>query len=115
VATDARRGEVYVQLFDEDCREERTPPLVLPISEAARLGDHAPLIVAGSGAEAVAAAARRLGRSAAAVLPELLPDARALARIAPRLTVTKGPLQPLYLRPPDAKPQSGKSLPRAEP
>jgi tRNA threonylcarbamoyladenosine biosynthesis protein TsaB len=115
VAVDARRGEVYVQLFGADGREELTPPGILPVADAARLGGSAPLIVAGSGAEALAAEAMRTGRRVLAVLPDLLPDACALARIVPRLAAEQGLLQPLYLRPPDAKPQAAKSLPRVEP
>jgi tRNA threonylcarbamoyladenosine biosynthesis protein TsaB len=113
VAVDARRGEVYAQLFDRSGRDERSAPLLLTIEDASKLGEPAPLIVVGSGALAVAAAARSNGRRAQGYLPELLPDARALARIAAALVATQEPLQPLYLRPPDAKPQTGKSIARA--
>jgi tRNA threonylcarbamoyladenosine biosynthesis protein TsaB len=45
----------------------------------------------------------------------LLPEATALARIAACLPATQAPPQPLYLRAPDAKPQDGKAIARAEP
>lgn len=113
IAVDARRGEVYAQLFDAAGREEKSPPLLLTIEDAARLGGTTPLLIAGSGAEAVAAATKVSGRQARACLPGLLPEATALARIAAALAPVSGPLQPLYLRPPDAKPQDGKSIARA--
>jgi hypothetical protein len=46
------------------------------------------------------------------MLVDLQPDARALAAIAADL-VPDPPLRPLYLRPPDVKPQADRSLPRA--
>jgi tRNA threonylcarbamoyladenosine biosynthesis protein TsaB len=115
IAVDARRGEVYVQLFDIKGHEPKSPPRLLPIKDAALLSGKVPLLIAGSGAAAVAAAAARNGRVAVACLPRLLPDAKALARIAAGLAVTDAALQPLYLRVPDAKPQDGKSIARAEP
>lgn len=119
IAVDVRRGEVYAQLFDLAGLEAKSQPRLLAIDDAARLDARldaaTPLLIAGSGAEAVAAAARGNGRRTAAMLPDLLPDATALARIAARLVATHTPLQPLYLRPPDAKPQAGKPIARAEP
>jgi len=113
IAVDARRGEVYVQLFGGSDCEAKSPPMLIPIAEAAQLGDGGPLRIAGSGAMAVAAAAASAGRQAAPCLPRLLPEATALARIAVDLVPAKEPLVPLYLRLPDAKPQDGKSIARA--
>jgi tRNA threonylcarbamoyladenosine biosynthesis protein TsaB len=113
IAVDARRGEVYIQLFARDGRDEKSPPLLLAIDEAARLGGSGPIVLAGSGAEAVAAEAVRSGRSALARLPDLEPDAAALVPMAAELVPPDSPLRPLYLRPPDAKPQQGKSLARS--
>ena len=114
IAVDARRGEVYAQLFDAAGRQAKSPPRVLAIEDAAHLGG-ASVLIAGSGAEAVAVAARRNGCNATACLPNLLPEATALARIATGLAVTDTPLQPLYLRAPDAKPQADKAVARAHP
>jgi tRNA threonylcarbamoyladenosine biosynthesis protein TsaB len=111
VAVDARRGEVYVQLFAAGERNASSP-MLLTVEDAARLGGGGPLLVVGSGAAAVAAAAERAGRPATARLAGLLPTASALARMAAGLAPAEGPLQPLYLRPPDAKPQDGKSIAR---
>jgi len=114
VAVDARRGQAYVQLFAASALEPNSPPLLLSIEEAGRIGAD-PLIVVGSAAEAVATAAAASVRRMAARLPDLLPDAAALARMAFELPASQGPLVPLYLRPPDAKPQDGKSIARAQP
>lgn len=114
VAVDARRSEVYVQLFEAKGQKAKSPPMLLAVEEAARLGGPGPLLVAGSGAPPVAAAAERAGRRAIARLESLLPDATALARLAPDLAPTEGPLAPLYLRAPDAKPQAGGPIARAQ-
>jgi tRNA threonylcarbamoyladenosine biosynthesis protein TsaB len=101
-----------VQLFDATGHQAKSSPRVLAIEEAAHLGG-ASVLIAGSGAEAVAASARRNRGNATACLPNLLPEATALARIAAGLAVTDTPLQPLYLRAPDAKPQADKAVARA--
>ena len=103
-----------MQLFAASALKPKSPPLLLSIEEAGRIGAGA-LIVVGSAAEAVAAAAAASGRRMVARLPDLLPDAAALARMAFELPASQGPLVPLYLRPPDAKPQDGKSIARAQP
>jgi tRNA threonylcarbamoyladenosine biosynthesis protein TsaB len=113
VAVDARRGQAYVQLFGAGALQPKTPPQLLAIEVASRIGQE-PLIVVGSAAEAVTASAASAGRSPTARLPHLLPDAAALARMAFDLPASQAPLVPLYLRPPDAKPQDGKSIARAE-
>lgn len=115
VAVDARRGEVYVQLFGAGGLDVRSQPQVLSIEDAARVGGGGPIVLVGSGAASVAAAAAEIGRQAVADLPGLLPDAVALARMAPGLPLAQAPLAPLYLRAPDAKPQDGKTIARAEP
>jgi tRNA threonylcarbamoyladenosine biosynthesis protein TsaB len=115
VAVDARRGEVYVQLFGGGGLDPRTPPLLLTVADAAALAGTAPLLLVGSGAAAVAAAAQAGGRAARAELAALLPDACALAAMVPGLALSEGAISPLYLRPPDAKPQVGKAIARVQP
>jgi tRNA threonylcarbamoyladenosine biosynthesis protein TsaB len=114
VAVDARRGEVYVQLFGARARDVLSPPLLLPVEEAAQFGGSRPLVIVGSGAAAVAETATRAGRQATARLADLLPEASALAALAVELAPAAEPLAPLYLRAPDAKPQDGKSIARAQ-
>jgi tRNA threonylcarbamoyladenosine biosynthesis protein TsaB len=106
VVTDARRGEVYAQLFSRrGDRNAHSEPLLLPIDDAAQIGGRGAIVFVGSGAVAVAESAVRHGRGARAALPDLLPDAVALASIAAGLEASDAPLAPFYLRPPDAKPQ----------
>lgn len=111
VAVDARRGQVYVQLFRRGGLDSWTGPMLATYADAARLGD-GPLIVAGSGAEFVSNAARDAGREAKATLPHLQPDAGALVYMARALPLATEPPAPLYLRPADAKPQANAGIPR---
>ena len=111
VAVDARRGSVYFQLFTA-AREELGPPRLLAADDAASCIGPRPAIIVGSGAAVVAGAVAAAGGRAEAALDELQPDARSLAVLAADLPVA-APLQPLYLRPPDVKPQADRSLPRA--
>jgi tRNA threonylcarbamoyladenosine biosynthesis protein TsaB len=113
VAVDARRGEVYAQLFGTSGADALSPPLLLPVEDAARLGNREALVVVGSGAAAVAETATRAGRRTTPQLAGLLPEATALAALAVGIAPAKAPVAPLYLRPPDAKPQVGKSIARA--
>jgi len=115
IAVDARRDQVYVQLFGVGGLDPKSPPMLLSIDEASRVGGDGPLIIAGSAAETITAAATQRGREVSANFADLLPEATALALMAPALPVVEGALVPLYLRPPDAKPQDGKAIARAEP
>ncbi len=99
VAVDARRGMVYLQLFGDRGDDASTAALVTP-EQAARAIGRGPVLVAGSGAAAVAALS---GPQAEACLPDLQPHARMLAMAAPNLTPLDQ-VAPLYLRQPDAKP-----------
>lgn len=113
VVVDARRGEAFVQVFGPGAGTEAAlPPQLLSLEDAARVGGDGAIVFVGSGAEAVAALAVRHGRAAKAMLPEILPDAVALAHLAVDLPTSEA-VVPLYLRPPDAKPQDGKSVARA--
>jgi len=62
-------------------------------------------LAVGSGAALLAEAAEARGHYAEAKLAELQPSAAALAEIALESGETFPTLRPLYLRPPDAKPQ----------
>jgi tRNA threonylcarbamoyladenosine biosynthesis protein TsaB len=105
-AIDARRGQVYAQAFLPDMTPVAGPRALDP---AAALDDlpAGPVQVVGSGAALVRAAALD-GR---AITCEVIqPSAGAVARrAAARLAAGEAPLQgfalePLYLRPPDARP-----------
>lgn len=111
IATDARRGEVYFEIFDPHTLVSLGPPQALTVEAAAASFGNRLAAVAGSGAQAVADAANRLGITARAVAPRLLPDAFDLLFLAMELP-RQVTVQPLYLRPPDAKPPSGAALAR---
>lgn len=112
VCVDARASQVFVQAFQVDSGAPVTEAVVRTPDAAATMCPDMPLLCVGSGGSAVAEAALRSGRKAEFWHVNLQPDARHLARVAEALPVRK-PLVPLYLRPPDAKPQTGKSLPHA--
>lgn len=102
VASDARNGEVYAALFDAEHRPIRTPHVATASSAAANAPSGARVL--GTAAQAVIEASGRhdLVRSHAGDLPVAAHFARIAAAVSPR-----GMPAPLYLRAPDAKPQSG--------
>lgn len=110
VAVDARRGELYFQDFaGPDLAPRRTPVLTTAEDAARRLAAE-PTLAVGSGAAALALAAGALGLAVAVRLATLEPDVRFIPDGAG--TVAAAPPTPLYLRPPDAKPQDGARLAR---
>ncbi len=125
VARDARRDECYVEVVDI-CGKSLTGPLLLSPQDAARLCPDYRLFAVGSAAEQVAEAGRHASVRHAGCeiiagqdgnfLPEHAePDAAVLIGWAHAAEPLSTPPRPLYLRPPDAKPQEGKSIPRAAP
>ncbi len=103
IATDARRGEVYFQQFAARALKPLGPPAVSSIETAAEALGSGVVVIAGSGAAAVADLARALGRNVQAILPDLVPDAIDMLFAASEMPVA-ATVAPLYLRPPDAKP-----------
>ena len=75
IATDARRGEVYFQQFEARSLKPKAPPSVFSIEYAAEALASGSSVIAGSGAVAVAEAARAAGCNTRAILPQLLPEA----------------------------------------
>jgi tRNA threonylcarbamoyl adenosine modification protein YeaZ len=105
VAVDARRGMLYLGLYDEAARRRDGPLLIAP-EDAANLLPGDLRTAVGSGAARLAEAARASGRRVAAKLADLEPNAAALAALAEESGETVSTLRPLYLRPPDARPQT---------
>ena len=105
VAVDARRGMLYLGLYDGTGRRLDGPMLIAPDDAAEELPRQLSLAV-GSGAVLLREAAARRGTRVEAAMPELQPRAGALAEIAFEAGETVPILRPLYLRPPDAKPQA---------
>ncbi|MDJ0930887.1 tRNA (adenosine(37)-N6)-threonylcarbamoyltransferase complex dimerization subunit type 1 TsaB [Breoghania sp.] len=98
VALPARAGEVYAQLFDPDGAPVGEPEAI----EAKTFAERLP-----ASARLVGAAADRI----AEIRPELeivdrtpAPDIASVARLG--LSALEGAPMPLYLKPPDAKPQT---------
>jgi tRNA threonylcarbamoyladenosine biosynthesis protein TsaB len=112
IAVESRAGMIYFARFDEG-GSDGTPLLLEPAAAAARIGNR-PTVVVGSAAAAVARECASLGGVCEIALPHLQPRARWLAEKAPDLSPAVV-VRPLYLRPPDARNQDDKSLPRVAP
>jgi tRNA threonylcarbamoyl adenosine modification protein YeaZ len=104
VAVDARRGMLYFGLYDGEARTLEGPLLLAPDDAARRLARSARIAV-GSGAALLAEAASLRGTRIEAALPDLQPSSAALAALAAGSAERVTVLRPLYLRPPDARPQ----------
>lgn len=113
IAIDAHRGEAYVQEFDATTRNAVGPPRVVAIADLASLSRDRPIYAAGTAAQAVAVAIAQAGGIARARPGMLFPDMAAAVLMAATRAPAGAAVEPLYLRPPDAKPQDGKSLARA--
>jgi len=102
VAFDARKRELYLQVFDADLRPH-TEPLAAALDNAAQaLTRISPdSVIIGSGASALAPILGMPG----AVRPPLWPDAKTFVALAARRAPAIGSVpSPLYLRAPGAKP-----------
>ena len=111
IAVDARAGQLYFGLYGADGRRRERPLLLSYADAAARLPEKSTVAVgSGAGLLATAAAAARPGLIIETALEDLQPDAAILAELAAAANETLPTLRPLYLRPPDAKPQSAPSL-----
>jgi tRNA threonylcarbamoyladenosine biosynthesis protein TsaB len=106
-AFDARRRELYLQVFKGEGLAPATEPQVLAIDAAARVVADAAagqgVAVAGTGAGLLTEAMAEIGVAADAPAVEGHPDAGHVARLAADRDVTTIPPAPLYLRAPDAK------------
>lgn len=109
VAIDARRGQVYAQLFQPSPAGGGIAPCTaaaaMTAEQAASLSLHPDTVLVGTGAALVAACHAADGRDL--VSTDLQPDARRLLHhVAKRPDPCPAPPPaPLYLRAPDAKPQ----------
>jgi tRNA threonylcarbamoyladenosine biosynthesis protein TsaB len=112
VVCDARRDELYLQIFGGKGEPASEALVLRPDQALARLPGGVS-VVAGSGAGLLAEFAAKAGVRLDAQLPGLMPDAADLARIAADRQAAGRPPAPLYLRDADAKPQADKSVARA--
>lgn len=111
VAVDARASMLYFGLYRSDGARLEGPLLIGADDAAALLPPDLTLVVGSAGPE-LAAAARASQREVEALLPDLEPSAVALAELGLNARETVPILHPLYLRPPDAKPQAAAALAR---
>jgi tRNA A37 threonylcarbamoyladenosine modification protein TsaB len=111
ISVDAHRGMLYLGLFDSVGARLEGPLLLSPEDAAAKISRnlHAAF---GSGAAILAHAASDIGIEIDASSPELQPVAANLAVLALQANATLPTLRPLYLRPPDAKPQTASGVAR---
>lgn len=109
VALDARRGEVYAQLFDAKHRPAGDPA-AMPPEAAADIAVEAGALLLGSGAALVAGAQDAPGPSP--VVSTV--DIGAVAELAAEMENPADSPKPLYLRAADAKPQAGFAVSRRE-
>jgi tRNA threonylcarbamoyladenosine biosynthesis protein TsaB len=106
---DARHGHVYLQVFGPGAGV-LTPPRLASVEEAAGYVTEAAVLV-GSGAPVLAAAHSR-GVKPALVDAREFPEIAWIARLAAAAEPALCGAKPLYLRPPDARPQHAARLPR---
>jgi tRNA threonylcarbamoyladenosine biosynthesis protein TsaB len=96
---DAGRGQAYLQAFIDGCAA-MAPDAVAQGEAAARIAElwpGGPSVIAGSGAPLLADIIH-----GAKLLPDLVPDPVAIARLAAQVR-SPAPPRPLYLRAPDAR------------
>ncbi len=104
-AVDARRGEVYAALYGRDGRELIAPFAAEASDVLTRVGDRVAAII-GSGAAILGHAAATAGLRVPTLHQIGGPDPRRIARLAAAATAPFAAAEPLYVRPPDAKPQA---------
>lgn len=108
---DARHNNVYFQVFGGDGRA-LLAPCVIPSIDAVRHIADRPVRLIGSGAPLMAMQWPANTRQPLIVDPGPAPDILAVARLGAAADPTSAPPEPLYLRPPDVKPQTGGRIAR---
>ncbi len=111
-AIDARHGSVYFQLFEATGRP-LGPPRCDTLRECVRGIGAGPALLAGDAADLVAAEAHRAGLPYDLAAATDAPDIVAVARIGLALDPVQNPARPLYVKPPDARPNPAEPIARA--
>ena len=111
-AIDARHGSVYFQLFEASGRP-LGPPRCDSIRECVRGIGAGPALLAGDAANLVAAEAHRSGLPYDLAAATDAPDIVSVARIGLALDPSLNPARPLYIKPPDARPNPAEPIARA--
>lgn len=103
-AIDARRGQVYMRMFENGT--PTSPAEALPIETAVAQilaqGDASGVTIVGSGGPVLVAHSPELARATLIEMVAPLPEA--LARLTAELDPEENPPRPIYLRAPDATP-----------
>jgi tRNA threonylcarbamoyladenosine biosynthesis protein TsaB len=108
---DARRGEVYAQSFDRQGAPLGPPEVAAAALFAERVDEQT--LIAGAGADQILAGLGSFDE-ARVVHRDAAPDIAALLRLGRHAPPPAAPPRPLYLRPPDAKPQAAFAVQRQE-
>lgn len=108
---DARHERVFMQLVGEGGRAT-IAPRIAPVREAARIATVAPTRIVGSGAALLQAAWVVGARQALCFDTQPAPDIDWVARLGAVAPDTGDQPRPLYLAPPDARPQEAARLAR---
>lgn len=111
-AIDARHGSVYFQLFESSGRP-LGPPRCDALRECVRQIGDGPALLAGDAAIQLAAEAHRAGLPYDLQSSTDAPDIVAVARMGLALDPAANPARPLYIKPPDARPNPAESIARA--
>ena len=111
-AIDAKHGSIYFAVFGPDGRA-LVAPRVATVREAVRLLGTGPIRMAGSGAPMLAIEAWSARLTAEVVGETGAPDIGYVARLGLLADPHGAPPRPLYLKPPDAKPQDQSQIPLA--
>ncbi|MCP4318421.1 MAG: tRNA (adenosine(37)-N6)-threonylcarbamoyltransferase complex dimerization subunit type 1 TsaB [Hyphomicrobiales bacterium] len=109
VLLDARRGEVYVQLFDQDGNADGSPA-AMSLEAAGERVRQSQAALTGSGASLVFDADDKAGRLIVDYASTA--DIETIARLGAQGRPQESQPEPLYLRSADAKPQSGFAVER---
>ena len=110
-AIDARHGSVYFQLFESSGRP-LGPPRCDTLRECVRGVGAGPALLAGDAVELVAAEAHRTGLPYELAAAAAAPDIVAVARLGLALDPAQNPARPLYVKPPDARPNPAEPIAR---
>lgn len=105
VALDSKRSEPYFQTFDSNLMPMDSPTFMEVDVFVAAL-EPSPLLVVGDAAPALMAGLERRGRTAKWEAGARHPDAAVVAALAATRAPLAGPVQPLYLHAPAARPMA---------
>ncbi len=113
-AIDAHHGNIYLAAFGPDGRAIVLPRLT-SLRDAVRILEGGRLRLIGSGAPMLAIEAAAAGRMVELVGDAAAPDIVFVAKLGLLADPLMTPARPLYLKAPDAKPQTGNSIVLAPP